>query len=77
MVVLIFRVEYDGLLDHSDNLLSNRIGRTTMNENIPIERFRRKSKKLRKRHLVFIEDSPDYCRRNATAGNFKLKPTKT
>ena len=66
-----FRVDFDnGFLDRSDNSLSNRIGRTARGGNTPIERFRRKSQKLKKRKLVFIEDSPDYCRKNATAGKY-------
>jgi len=68
-----FRVENESHLDYSDNMLSNRIGRTTPNVNLPIERFRRRSKKkLKKRQLVFIEDSPDYCKRNFSEGKLFL-----
>ena len=73
--IIFQRVDFDnGSLDRSDNSLSNRIGRTTrVGGNTPIERFRRKSsKKLKKRKLVFIEDSPDYCRKNVTAGKQTL-----
>ena len=64
------RVDYNkGILDKLQNLISNRI------EPVPRQARsgkrgagRRNSEKVKKRKLVFLQNSPDYCRMNATAG---------
>ena len=66
------RVDYSqGGLDSRDNVMSNRIDRVPRYQR-DRRAMREKQKKLKtqvkKRKLVFLQSSPDYCRMNMTAG---------
>ena len=65
------RVDYsDGALDKLDIVMSNRIDRVPRYQRD--RRAMREQQKLKnqvkKRKLVFLQSSPDYCRMNVTAG---------
>lgn len=59
------RVDYNaGALDRPENLLSNRIDRAPRSQRVA----RAQQQQVKKRKLVFLQSSPDYCRMNVTAG---------
>ena len=64
------RVDYNaGALDRLENLMSNRIDRVPRNQRDRRRTARAQTQqKVKKRKLVFLQSSPDYCRMNATAG---------
>ena len=66
------RVDYNnGGLDKLDNLMSNRIERVPRyqrDRRAMQERKKKLKTKVKKRKLVFLKSSPDYCRMNVTAG---------
>lgn len=69
------RVDYnDGGLDRPENLLSNRIDRVPRQRDRRAMEARKVKKKVKKRKLVFLHSSPDYCRMNITAG-YKVRHT--
>ena len=63
------RVDYnDGELDRPENLMSNRIDRVPRQRDRRAMEARKVKKTVKKRKLVFLQSSPDYCRMNITAG---------
>ena len=61
----------NGGLDKLDNLMSNRIERVPRyqrDRRAMQERKKKLKTKVKKRKLVFLKSSPDYCRMNVTAG---------
>ena len=65
------RVDYNnGDLDKLDNLMSNRIDRVPRHQRDrrAMREQQKLKKKVKKRKLVFLQSSPDYCRMNVTAG---------
>ena len=63
------RVDYnDGQLDRPENLMSNRIDRVPRQRDRRAMEARKVKKTVKKRKLVFLQSSPDYCRMNITAG---------
>ena len=67
------RIDLSKTIDREDNLLSNRLDirrrlrRTSPRKSKSMKQENLK-KKLKKRRLVFLDESPDYCHQNATAG---------
>ena len=55
-------------LSESDNLISNRLGRLSKSRKHKRNSNSALVQKLKRRRLVFLEDSPDYCRSNSTVG---------
>jgi len=69
------RVDYNaGSLDRPENLLSNRIDRAPRSQRVARAQVFPQQQQVKKRKLVFLQSSPDYCRSpdlhrmNATAG---------
>ena len=67
------RIDLSKTIDREDNLLSNRLDiRRRLRRTSPRKSKSMKpenlKKKLKKRRLVFLDESPDYCHQNATAG---------
>jgi len=65
------RVDYNaGALDRPENLLSNRIDRAPRSQRVArAQGFpQQQQQQVKKRKLVFLQSSPDYCRMNVTAG---------
>jgi len=66
------RVDYnDGDLDMLDNLMSNRIDRVPRHQRdrrAMMEKKQKLKRQVKKRKLVFLQSSPDYCRMNTTSG---------
>ena len=70
------RVDYnDGELDRPENLMSNRIDRVPRQRDRRAMEARKVKKTVKKRKLVFLQSSPDYCRMNITAG-YKVNRNK-
>lgn len=68
------RIDLSKTIDREDNLLSNRLDiRRRLRRTSPARKSKSMKqenlkKKLKKRRLVFLDESPDYCHQNATAG---------
>ena len=70
ILIFYFRIDLAQTINRDDNLLSNNIdlSRRLRRSRKSIESPQKLQKKLKKRRLVFLDDSPNYCRRNSTAG---------
>jgi len=63
------RVDYNaGNLQRPGSLLSNRIDRTSRAQRVARAQAAPAEQRVKRRKLVFLASSPDYCRRNSTAG---------
>ena len=61
----------DDDLDMLDNLMSNRIDRVPRHQRdrrAMMEKKQKLKRQVKKRKLVFLQSSPDYCRMNTTSG---------
>ena len=67
------KIDLSKTMEREDNYLSNRLDirrrlRRTSRKSKSMESRENLKKKLKKRRLVFLDDSPDYCHENVTAG---------